>query len=158
MTKLLDRMMALGQEAIERRIGERDSMLPVIHAMYDNGQSIVIGMPWRSAAEKVAILAEIRKTFKQTGVLAYCATIEAWTVMEPVPEEEFKSGDFKMPSERDDRVEVFMAFASDGTDQRSKMWDIERDAKGCVSAIRHRPLPDDMPFEGIIPELLSDRE
>jgi hypothetical protein len=150
-------MFDIATAAIERQIGEKEQMLPVIHAMYEDGKSIVIGMVWENATEKSIGLSAIRETFKRTGVIAYAVTIEAWMATENLGGETLadrKKRGFVPPSERPDRKECYLAFATDGSEQQTRVWDIERDWKGAVKAIHPRDMPVDMSIEGTIPNLL----
>jgi hypothetical protein len=154
MTALLDKMMSLGAAAIERQIGEKSEMLPVCHVMYQDGHSIVVGMPMADRDEKQVMAGVMRAMFRKTGVIAYCLTMEAWTATEPViPGERIEDHEFTPPSERADRQEVFIAFVSDGNEKRMRMWDIERDWKGAVGALKERDVQDSE-FGGMFPNLL----
>ena len=147
MSDLLDRMMTLGAESIAREVGKKGPMLSVFHVMYQDGHSGVIGAAWANSNEKVQILDAIKKSFIETNAIAYCFTTEAWTALEI-------ANDSRSPSERPDRKEIFMAFASDGTTKLTRVWDINRTSNGRVKSISEQNTNNSV-FEGFIPNMLN---
>ena len=161
MTAIIDKMMSLGADAIQERIGEKDDMMPVWHIMYQDGHSIVIGTPWGNQREKIAVFKAMRQSLRATNAVAYCVTIEAWLASEKLREGETladfeKRSDRVRPSQRPDRIEVLMAFASDGTEKRSRAWNIHRDIRGRIASLSERnDFAETTAFDGMVPSMLD---
>jgi hypothetical protein len=164
MSELLNKMLDIGESAIRRHIGKKEPLLPVWHLMQADGKSIVVGTPFDGPREKNMVFDVIRRTMRQIDCIAYCFTNEAWT-MPPMTAEEVKrispTGELAdiRPSVMPNRIEVFVATASDGTTIVTRMWDIRRDKRGRVQAIIKRDLDPATEFRGTVPMMLHpDRD
>jgi len=159
MSELITKMLNLAEGAIHRHVGKKHTLLPVWHVMYQDGHSGVIGTPWGNADEKHKIFDIMRKTFRETQVIAYCLTVEAWASPPLKPGRVAAiapNGDINQlrPSVMPDRVEVFIAAAGDGTSSQMMVWDIRRNKRGYVKAIIKREI-EGMELQGTIPSMLN---
>lgn len=162
MSTLLDKMMLAAEASIRRHIGKRQTLMPVWHVVHADGQSEVIGTPWADGDEKQTIFAAMREMFRTTDVIAYCLTVEAWATPSMMPADVkaiVPTGDINdlIPSEMPDRVEIFTATASDGSETLSVIWDIRRDKRGRVQAVIKRD-PDNIRIGGTVAEMLKPEQ
>jgi len=131
------------------------SLVPTWLLVNQKDQVQLVGTPWEDDAQKEAIARMLRKKMRTDSIVAYSFITEAWMAAgeegidytEPVPEE-------KRARSRVDRIEVVLAFATDGKEQQSRSWAIKRDYLERINGLE--PI-DELPGakEGWMIELLS---
>jgi hypothetical protein len=162
MNKTLDQLLSLaGNQAHLVLLGLKlPELVPSWVFVQPDGSSKVLGTPWKDEAEKHSTVAYVRAWMRNHGTVAYSLMVEAWKAQldpgewdpnskEPLPEALHARN-------RVDRIEVVIAFATDGKEIQYKEWQIVCDWQGKVAGLA--PLePEESDYErtGWLAELLS---
>lgn len=117
---------------------DREDMTPIAHLIRSDGDSMVIGCPWRDEYEKQITLEMLAAMMREGHVIRYMVMCEAW--MRMATEEEvanFKPGD-EMPRlgplrDHPDRVEIVVASAVERGGKTTRLWQTKRDKRGFVT-------------------------
>jgi hypothetical protein len=120
---------------IERRTGD-DQLAPAWLTIGGDGAVTITITPWSDEFEKDLVVAAMRHTMRETGVVAYSFVSEAWSASEPESYDPKRHG---WPKDRPDRQEVVIAVASDRAASVHATWLIKRDRRGRVAALERQP-------------------
>lgn len=130
-----------------------ESPVPVFLAVAGDGSCNVCMTPWRSEAEKVAVLERLRSLFRDQGVVRYAHVSEAWT-RSFTPEEMRVRGDREVSSydDREERLFMLVVDADEGTWAAYRMIDRGPDGRAVLGPVVELPSES---FEGRLCSLLS---
>lgn len=128
----LERMIDLAFEHAKTVLidGDPESTLQPCWSLVNNrGNTAIIVTPFTDGerSKEMAALA-LRVTMKATGTIRYTFACEAW-MANVRPGEQW---DNRMPSQRDDRIEVVMINGADAERSLMKSWEIVRGDTGAV--------------------------
>lgn len=124
---------------------------PLFHIIAGDGQNILVVPDFSDEAGKRASLAMIKAKLREVDARAYFSISEAWVVT--------RSGSQEIncePRLSEDRREVVICFASTRTDKRAKMWEIVRDDKGAIVALKDDDVEAPDILTGRMADLLED--
>jgi hypothetical protein len=111
--------------------------------------------PWEDDFEKMIAEMFIKLKMKRLKTVAYSFLVESWMAKMPIG---WKPGDpHVQPSERPDRSECVVAFATDGRDRRWAVMDIKRDAAGKATSLEPFQGPMDG-IEGWMAHMLDEKQ
>lgn len=121
----LDEMAQLALEQAQRwLIGTKEQLTPSWLLQNQDGERVLIMTPWANDFEKQLILAHIRKAMRKQQTISYSLLVETWAAFYP----NFKEGQpYVRPSKREDREELVMVIATDGTNTKMRDFKIIRD-------------------------------
>lgn len=108
-------------------------LIPTWVMATERGQVVVMATPFDGEGAKDLICLAVRKFMQEANVVRYAFTSEAWVAK--TTKESWDAGDHRPPSEREDRVEIVMFIAADREDFTLKVYQIERDAAGQITAL-----------------------
>lgn len=138
----LDALVAFGEQAARAQlIGTRKQVPPTFIILTPAKGAEVFIAPWKSESEKDLAFHFVASLMKEQRAQAYAFVDEGWmspiiTAAEVLAVQE---GRAQRASERPDRIEVVLAYATDGFNERSARWLIKRDELGtCVALERHK--------------------
>jgi hypothetical protein len=120
---------------IERRTGDQQ-LAPAWLTIGGDGAFTVTITPFSNDFEKDLVIAAMRKTMREQGVVAYSFVSEAWSASEPESYDPKRHG---WPKDRPDRQEVVIAVASTRAVCIHATWLIKRDKRGRVTALEPQP-------------------
>lgn len=130
-------------------INTKSSLLPTFVAATPSGLA-VIATPWSDSREKRAAGEAVRAYLHQHHATAYSFVSEVWTAQQSHD----PSVAQLTPSQRSDRKECVLAFATDGLTPVTRLLEIKRFPDGACVALTEEPsLPD--AFEGWLLDLLQ---
>lgn len=121
----LAEMAQLGVEQAQRwLIGTKEQLSPSWLLQNQDGERALVMTPWASDIEKSAILAAMRKTMRVQQTVSYSLVVEAWAASYPNGTD---WQNYVRPSKREDRMEMVMVLATDGTEVVLRDFKIIRD-------------------------------
>ena len=133
--------------------GEK-SLCPMFLLVQPDDSVIVVGTPFEGDVQKQMVRAQLRSLMKNHGTVAYSFLCEAWAVkMNHLKPEDVTHEDEgvisvpmqRRPSEDPNRIEVVSVLATNGVENKYRMWEIKRDYKGKI-----RDLVLDCEVEGVM--------
>jgi hypothetical protein len=121
---------------------------PMFITIDSNGTKNLLVTPWNGEDEKTLVLRNLKKIFRETGVVAYLNVTEAWVT------KQFHSG--KPPSECEDREEVVMISAVSKEGSMGRLLYIVREKDGDVVDLVRRGDNEVTGLTGRLVELLDN--
>jgi hypothetical protein len=119
-------------------------------------KDMLVSTPWETPRDKETAINHIWAFMLLSKVKAYGFITEAWLAR--VTDQELESENFVRPTDRPDRQECLLAFATDNEITRWKKWSIVRNWEERITAIREQALEtsqgDEPIFESYLTELL----
>lgn len=132
MTKILDDLLAIGEERFRGTIGTKDQLIPHFLLVSQEGKRALIATPWGNQAERDEVVHAIRGALKAFNCVAYSLSHEAWAA--PEPKGSWPEG--YRPSQDPQKKEVFMVSACDGSVEKCRVYNIIRNADGTCKDIK----------------------
>jgi hypothetical protein len=152
--KLISLVEMAGDHAKFVLIKMRQHLMPQWLLINKVGKVELIATPWSNEREKDRVAKHLRKYIRESQIEAYSVVLEAWTARMP---EGWKEGDPRPPNwMRPDRMEMVVAFATDGFSVECRQWTIQRDHLENVRALAPREDPA-VGLGGWMTELLSPK-
>jgi hypothetical protein len=135
LTTLID---AAGDHARRVMIGTKKELMPVFLLVAGNGDRIIVGTPFVNDDDKDRAAHVVRGLIREHHVARYSFLSEGWRAVQP-PGWEHGQPIGLMPSQRPDRQECVIAFATDGINTVWRSWATHRDAEGNCTALTLEP-------------------
>lgn len=153
LTKLLD--LAEQQARVVMTVLHQD-LVPSWVIISGDDKPVIRATPWRNDNEKRLAELYMRHELKAHKAKAYSFVTEAWTAVAPEDwDPETPLPHHERASERVDRKEVVLAFATDGKTTKWRQWNIQRDWKGEVCALERQKDFSEDEFSSWMNELLK---
>lgn len=121
-------------------------LVPVFVLVSPRDELSIISCPWENDTEKQIMLAALREAAKGMHAVMLSNLSEAWVSPSYGPGVDLTKT--TRPSLHPERREVVIALATDGTNTKSRIFEIKRDWKGKISQLIPETTSDDMAFAG----------
>ncbi len=139
--EILQSLLDSAEDQAKRILLDTNEQLVTTFVLYNPHDKMeIFACPFHNDMEKKIMLLMLRKHMREQQTIAYSHLSEAWVAKQSHP----YSDNDPRPSERPDRKEVVMAFATDGVNTKAKMWDIIRYEDGRVQRLDARNTPNDI--------------
>jgi hypothetical protein len=127
-----------GEHAHNVLVEAQQDMIPC-WAFFDGENNLnIVGTPWSNDKEKEIIGKQIRHMLRAKKATAYSLVVEAWAARMPPG---WKMGDPRIESRRHpDRIEIVVAFATDGETTLWRRWETKRDYLERVFKLKELPI------------------
>ncbi len=116
-------------------LGTNQSLVPIFILYQPYNKIDLVPFAFQNSEEKYLMLAILKQFMREKHTIAYSHLSEAWVATQAHP---YSEND-PPPSERPDRKEAVMAFATDGVNTKHKMWGIVRSSDGKVERLDLQP-------------------
>lgn len=126
-----------GEHAKAVLIGLGQPLMPSWVYIDGTNQLHVLATPWRSDQEKVQVGTQMRRILREAQAQAYSLVVEAWAARAPAGWKPDQKVPIR-PSNRPDRQEIVVAFATDGERTEWRRWEIVRDWQESVTALNEQ--------------------